>query len=134
MLPFRHFLYPGDVSWTEEGHHFAWHMMLREKDVGIRFYVIAPATGTRGLVKVSDFLNERQISRMGKDLQIYVLNIAALNGRKPQLLMDPTVDYCAVQRSWFPQPWIVPLEEPLRAESWSAPLDQWEQILDLDVP
>ncbi|WP_367017809.1 HTTM domain-containing protein [Bremerella sp. JC817] len=156
ILPFRHFLYPGDVSWTEEGHHFAWHMMLREKDVGIRFYVVDPATGTRGLVKVSDFLNERQISRMGKDpdmviefvhhvrdhyrkhlgkdLQIYVLNIAALNGRKPQLLMDPTVDYCAVQRSWLPQPWIVPLEEPLRAEGWSAPLDQWEHILDLDVP
>ncbi|EAQ79258.1 HTTM domain-containing protein [Blastopirellula marina] len=156
LLPFRHYAYPGDVSWTEEGHHFAWHMMLREKDVGIRFYVVDAANGQRGLIRVEDFLNERQLSRMGKDadmviefvhhvrdhyrersgkeLEIYVLNIAALNGRKPQLLMDPTVNYAAVERSWSPQPWIMPLTESLRVEGWKAPLDQWEQILDLDLP
>lgn len=156
LLPLRHFAYPGDVSWTEEGHHFAWHMMLREKDVGIRFYVVHAQSGQRGLIRVEDFLNERQLSRMGKDpdmviefvhhvrdhyrersgkeLDIYVLNIAALNGRKPQLLMDPTINYSAVQRGWSSQPWIRPLEEPLLAKGWSAPLDQWEQILDLDLP
>lgn len=32
LVPFRHFLYPGNVSWTEEGHRFAWHMKLRSKD------------------------------------------------------------------------------------------------------
>ncbi|HUG89615.1 MAG TPA: HTTM domain-containing protein [Planctomycetaceae bacterium] len=31
LLPFRHFLYPGDVNWTEEGHKFSWHMKLRSK-------------------------------------------------------------------------------------------------------
>ena len=31
LVPFRHLLYPGNVSWTEEGHRFAWHMKLRAK-------------------------------------------------------------------------------------------------------
>ncbi|MDX5442717.1 MAG: HTTM domain-containing protein, partial [Hymenobacteraceae bacterium] len=31
LVPLRHFLYPGNVNWTEEGHKFAWHMMLRSK-------------------------------------------------------------------------------------------------------
>jgi vitamin K-dependent gamma-carboxylase len=31
-FPLRHFaLYPSNPSWTEEGHHGAWHMMLRSK-------------------------------------------------------------------------------------------------------
>ena len=156
LFPFRHFLYPGNVSWNEEGHHFAWHMMLREKDVGIRFYAYDPATNKRGLIKVEEFLNSRQLSRMGKDpdmvlefihyvrdhyrerqnteLEIYVLNIASLNGRKPQLLMDPRVNYAAVERVWSHQPWVIPLEEPLTAESWNVPLDQWESVLNLDIP
>lgn len=156
LFPFRHFLYPGNVSWNEEGHHFAWHMMLREKDVGIRFYAYDPATNKRGLIKVEEFLNSRQLSRMGKDpdmvlefihyvrdhyrerqnteLEIYVLNIASLNGRKPQLLMDPRVNYAAVERVWSHQSWVIPLEEPLPAESWNVPLDQWESVLNLDIP
>tara|TARA_R110002095_G_scaffold116484_2_gene101632 strand:- start:1248 stop:2783 length:1536 start_codon:yes stop_codon:yes gene_type:complete len=156
IFPFRHFLYPGNVSWNEEGHHFAWHMMLREKNVGIRFYAYDPSTNQRGLIKVEEFLNSRQLSRMGKDpdmvlefvhhvrdhyrehknteLEIYVLNIASLNGRKPQLLMDPKLNYAAVDRVWTPQPWVVPLKEPLPEKSWNMPLDQWEKILDLDIP
>jgi hypothetical protein len=31
LVPFRHWLYPGSVHWTEEGHLFAWHMKLRYK-------------------------------------------------------------------------------------------------------
>ncbi|MFP6644680.1 MAG: HTTM domain-containing protein [Candidatus Latescibacterota bacterium] len=33
LLPVRPWLYPGDASWTEEGHRFSWRMMLREKRV-----------------------------------------------------------------------------------------------------
>lgn len=33
LVPFRHHLYPGNVSWTEEGHRFSWHMKLRIKQV-----------------------------------------------------------------------------------------------------
>jgi vitamin K-dependent gamma-carboxylase len=29
LVSLCHFSYPGNVSWTQEGHRFAWHMMLR---------------------------------------------------------------------------------------------------------
>lgn len=155
LFPFRHFLYPGNVNWTEEGHHFAWHMMLREKDVAIRFFVFDEQTGQRGLLKVSDFLNQRQLSRMGKDadmildfvhhvrdhyaehgrtIQIRVLTLTSLNGRKPQLMIDPQLDYAQIERRWGPQPWIVPLTEPLRPDGWYVPMAQWEQILADQIP
>ena len=38
-LPLRHFLYPGPVHWTEQGHPFAWHLMLRHKTSTARFRV-----------------------------------------------------------------------------------------------
>ncbi|MCA9068216.1 MAG: HTTM domain-containing protein, partial [Planctomycetaceae bacterium] len=40
LIPFRHLLYPGNVSWTEEGHRFSWHMKLRSKVVS-EFILIA---------------------------------------------------------------------------------------------
>lgn len=30
-VPLRHFLYPGQTYWSEQGHHFSWHMMQRTK-------------------------------------------------------------------------------------------------------
>ena len=157
LMPFRHLLYPGRSSWTEEGHQFSWHMMLREKNVAIRFYIHDPQRGKKGILQVSSFLNYRQLSRMGRDadmildfahfvrdhyrehdregLQIYVLNLVSLNGRKPQLMLDPLLDCASTERLLvFPQPWILPLEEPLRAEAWSVPVEDWEKVLDLDLP
>ena len=46
LLPLRHFIYPGNVSWTEEGNLFAWHMMLRHKAVEARFFLIDRVAGT----------------------------------------------------------------------------------------
>src|SRR5690606_12912505 len=37
-IPMRPWFYPGDPSWTEEGHQFSWHMMLRSKDGKPTFY------------------------------------------------------------------------------------------------
>jgi len=157
LFPFRHVLYPGHPSWTEEGHYFSWHMMLREKNVAIRFYVRNPLRGKKGFVQVSSFLNYRQLSCMGRDadmtlqfahfvrdhyrehgqdgLEIYVLSLVSLNGRKPQLMLDPRLDYAKVERKILaPQPWILPLTEPLRAKGWSEPVEKWEEVLVLDLP
>lgn len=156
LFPFRGILYPQAAIWTEEGHHFAWQMMLREKDVGIRFYIRNPRTGGGGVVDVSSFLTERQMSRMGKDsdmiltfvhflrdhfrkhgqgtLQIRVLALVSLNGRKPQLMLDPGYDYAQVPRIWGPQPWILPLKEPLRRDPWVVPLTEWEQHVEAPSP
>lgn len=156
LFPFRHFIYPGDVSWTEEGHHFAWHMMLREKSVGIRFLIQDEVARKRGFLNVDGILHERQLSRMGKDpdmildfvhfirdqrrshgeneVEIRALALASLNGRKPQLLMDPTIDYAAVDRVWGTQPWIVPLREPLPTAGWDIPQSQWADALRDLIP
>ena len=64
LWPFRHFLYPRKVSWNEEGHHFSWHRMLHDKGVGIRFSLFDRSTGKPDRLKVSTFLNERQLSRI----------------------------------------------------------------------
>ena len=46
LLPFRHWLYPGDVNWTEEGHRFSWHMKLRDKDCTVfNLRLIDPENG-----------------------------------------------------------------------------------------
>ena len=65
-------------------------------------------------------------------LQIRVLALVSLNGRKPQLMLDPDTDYAQVARTWGPQPWILPLREPLRKDPWVVPLTEWEQHDKLD--
>jgi hypothetical protein len=156
VFPLRCLLYPGRAIWTEEGHHFAWHMMLREKDVGIRFYVRDPATGGGGVIDLRSFLTSRQLSRMAKDsdmiltfvhflrdhfrehgrgdLQIRVLALVSLNGRKPQLMLDSNLDYARVARQLGSQPWILPLHEPLRNDPWTVPLEDWEQHVACPTP
>lgn len=47
LLPLRHLLYAGDPSWTEEGHRYAWHMKLRDKDAEAVFHVVDGQTGQR---------------------------------------------------------------------------------------
>ena len=49
-----------------------------------------------------------------KDIEVYATALASLNGRKPQLLIDPTVDLASQRRTLLPSPWILPLREPLR--------------------
>lgn len=156
LFPLRCLLYPAPAIWTEEGHLFAWHMLLREKDVGLRFYIRDPKTGKGGIVDLRSFLTTRQLSRMSKDsdmiltfvhylrdhyrshgkgiLQIRVLALVSLNGRKPQLMMDPDIDYAQVDRTWGLQPWILPLREPLRRDPWVVPLDEWEDHVKTPSP
>jgi hypothetical protein len=153
IVPFRHFLYPQSESWTEEGHFFAWHMMLREKNVGLRFYATNPQTGNTGSVDVRPYISERQIRRLGKDpdmildfvhflhgellkqgnaeIEIHVLALASLNGRRPQPMVDPTIDLAKVPRTLFHQNIIVPLTEPLREQAWDVPMLEWETHPDL---
>ncbi|QDT39636.1 HTTM domain-containing protein [Stratiformator vulcanicus] len=45
LMPLRHWLYPGDVSWTEEGHKYAWHMKLRVKVADYAHFFIVGEDG-----------------------------------------------------------------------------------------
>ena len=149
VLPFRHLAYPGNPSWTEQGQLFAWRMMLRQKTTAIRFFGHDPGTGRQGVLDVRPFLNPRQMAAMSRDpdlivqfaqkleeyhvrhgvprLEIRVKAYVSLNGRKPQLLIDPAVDLTQVSRGERCASWILPLTEPLRHNAWDVPIDQWEK-------
>ena len=77
------------------------------------------------------YLTSRQLSKMGgnpdmtlllchyfdtllhdagyPNIEIRVKANISLNGREPQLLIDPTVDLTKVERSLMPTNWILPL-------------------------
>jgi hypothetical protein len=134
LLPLRHLLYPGDPSWTEEGHRFAWRMKLHVKQaVRPRFEVVAD--GARHAVDVDQHLARWQSLRMATrphmvhqfalylaelwrarghaDVQVFASVRAALNGRPLRRLVDPRVDLAAEPRTLCPAAWILPLTEPL---------------------
>jgi hypothetical protein len=133
LVPLRHYLYPGSVSWTEEGHCFSWHMMLRDKQATATFRVTTPATGETHEVDASDFLTPRQERKMvGRprrilkfahhladeyaarghaDAEVRVESAVSLNGRAPQPLVDESVDLAKVKNSILPADWILPLAE-----------------------
>ena len=156
LAPFRHYLYPGNSNWTEEAHHFAWRMMLREKNSAVRIYGTDVRTGRTGEVDVTPYITQRQVSRFGKnpdmildlshflarefsdtaqsDIEIRVLAMSSLNGRKPQLLFDPNLNLVDIERTWRSQPWISPLKEKLRQPAWDIPMHQWEEVLGIEPP
>jgi hypothetical protein len=133
LIPMRHWLYAGDASWTEEGHYFAWRMMLRDKRAEVRFRVTDPATGNTFEPDPRQWLTERQLWRMARrpDLihqfarylsdefegaEVRVDSLVSLNGRRRQAMVDPTVNLAAEPYRWLSAAsWIPPNREPLRA-------------------
>lgn len=131
LFPFRHVLYPGNVSWTEEGHMYSWHMKLRSKGGRARFLIKDPDSGRAFTIDPEDYLNSRQERKMSTrptmilqfahwlrdnyraqgmaSVEVYALVTASLNGREAQDLIDPTVNLAEVEWSIWPASWIVPL-------------------------
>jgi hypothetical protein len=135
VFPLRHYLYPGNVSWTEEGHNFAWHMKLRTKTGEAVFTVTHPESGQTWTIKPEDYLASHQVTKMTtkpdlilqfvhylaeekrrdgyENVEVRARVMVSLNGRAPQLLIDPTVDLAKEQLSLLPTRWILPLSTPL---------------------
>jgi vitamin K-dependent gamma-carboxylase-like protein len=135
LVPLRHLLYPGDVLWTEEGHRFSWRMKLRDKDGDARFLITDPASGREWAVNPRAYLGSRQRDRLAGDpdmilqfshflaeekrkqgfpnVQVHALVMATVNGRGPQLLINPAVDLAKERRTLGHARWIMPLTEPL---------------------
>ncbi|HJQ32589.1 MAG TPA: HTTM domain-containing protein [Pyrinomonadaceae bacterium] len=142
LMPLRHFLYPGEVSWTEEGHQFSWHMKLRDKTATAVFNLRDPASGRTWTVDLRQ-CKTRQCDKMAgqpdmiiqfahhlaeekrregyPDVEVRATVSASMNGRRPQLLIDPEVNLAKVRRSMWPASWIVPLTEPLPAPGAEQP-------------
>lgn len=135
LIPVRFLLYPGNPSWTEEGHRFAWMMKLRDKKGQATFTVRDPATGQLWLADPWDYLELYQVRKVATrpelvrqfahhladhwaaaygvpDAEVRARVCVSLNGRKAALMIDPTVDLTQVEPHIGSASWILPLNEP----------------------
>jgi len=133
LLPLRHFFYPGDSNWTEEGHRMAWRMMLRSKSGTVVMRVVDLENGETWRVHPRDMLSPKQARRVatrpdmlwrfsryvreryereGRQVAVYADTRVSLNGRRSQPLVDSSVDLSRAPWNWlWPHPWLVPLRE-----------------------
>jgi hypothetical protein len=133
-VPLRHWLYPGEVNWTEEGHVLSWRMKLRDKRAGGVFVIRDPEMNVEWELEARSYLRPFQLERMisrpdmirqfagyleetiesnSEDLEVRARISASLHGRPVQPLVDPAIDLTRVGFSLAPAPWIVPLQYPL---------------------
>lgn len=134
LFPLRHFLYPGMVHWTEEGHRFSWHMMLNSKSGTATFVVTDPVTRETWNVNPREYLTRRQTKEVAtcpdmtlqfahflaeaeaaahnytNPLQVRVISKVSLNGRPPQPLVDSNVNLAAIKRDLKHANWILPFK------------------------
>lgn len=132
LLPLRHFAYPGNVRWTEEGYLFAWRVMLTEKAGIVHYRVRDQDTGKTWLVTPDDYLTPLQVERMAfqpdlilqtahfiaddfatqgyDDVEVRAEAFVSWNGRMNGRLIDPEVNLAAVKPSITPKKWILPYE------------------------
>lgn len=141
LIPLRHWLYPGDVNWTEEGHRFAWHMKLRDKEAVLHLYLTDPRTGETREISPAVDLSARQLDEMSTrpDMVLHYAHYLAkrfsragqprpmvrvdlhvsLNGRPYQPLINPSVNLADVPLvSLKPANWILPLTIPLQSRTY----------------
>lgn len=157
LLPLRPGFYPGDANWNEKGHRYAWRMMLRHKEALLHFKVVDNQTDEHLFLPSTtvvtayqsvraDYHPElilqtaRQLALAARefgvaDCSIYACALVSLNGRKPKLIIDPSVDLLTVTNElpdseWmFPDPGeLEPSELQARhwgSKPWTEPLETW---------
>ncbi len=130
VVPFRHWLYPGEVAWTEEGHLYSWRMKLRDKQSDLAFRVRDSKSGYQWEIEPGDFLTPRQKARMpgmpdlihqfaihirdeyrklyNMEVEVHVDTKVSLNGRVSAALIDPNADLAKEARNPWPKRWITP--------------------------
>jgi len=133
LYPLRHNFIPGNVSWTEEGHRYAWHMKLRQKNAKVKFKVVNNETGKTRKINPKDKLSKRQARKMStrpdmilqyahhlskkynkkgdQDISVYAQAKAKLNDRDYQELIDPEIDLSKRRYNVFKNDWITPLKK-----------------------
>lgn len=124
VLPLRHHLIPGDVTWTEDGHRLSWRMMLRTKSGVVTLLARSPSAQRTWFIDQSEWLTTQQQNKVAtnpeflrqfvdvlrreieraegiRDLEIYAKGSrVSLNGTETRRLYDPDVDLC--REPWHP--------------------------------
>ena len=128
-LPLRHFAYPGNVRWAEEGYLFSWRVMLTEKKGLVSFRVRVPGESREWLVYPDAYLTPGQVERMSHQpdlilatahiiredwasrgysgIQVYSDAYASWNGRPAARLIDPSINLAEVKAGLGPRDWVL---------------------------
>jgi hypothetical protein len=110
-------------------------MKLRTKEGEAVFTLTHPGSGQTWTIKPEDYLKPHQLMKMitkpdlilqfaryladekrregYENVEVRADIMVSLNGRQPQLLVDPNVDLTKEEVSLLPARWIMPLTTPL---------------------
>lgn len=129
-MPLRHYAYPGNVRWNDEGYRFAWRVMLTEKVGFVQYRVRDPAGGQSWTVFPEDYLTPLQVERMAiqPDMILQTAHFiasdfaargypgvvvtadafVAFNGRANARLIDPNANLADIKPGLAPKWWVLP--------------------------
>lgn len=121
-LPMRHWFFPGDVNWTEEGHRLSWRMMLRSKSGYVNFKVVNPANDSTFMVdqllhltrdqrhnvatkpdmcwQYIQVLKKEYATQGLENVEIYAIGKVSLNGKQRTALYNPEMNLATAE--WKP--------------------------------
>lgn len=130
LVPLRHRLYDGSVSWHEQGMRFAWKVMVREKNATVTYLVHDDDTGRSFEAYPHTYLTPRQLrefatqpdmilalahhvaadfrARGMRAPRVHADTWVSLNGRPKARLIDPSVDLTTVHDGFGRARWIAP--------------------------
>lgn len=120
LLPLRHWTYPDDVLWTEEGHRLSWRMMLRSRGATLTVYTKEKDSTDKKKYDYKKLLSKKQKrsvkskpdliwqlaqrikeeeAKEGRDVQVFVKSKVKINGGAYYPFIDPKVDLAS-------EPWL----------------------------
>ena len=129
IVPLRHWAYPGNVRWNEDGYRFSWRVMLTEKTGHVQYRVTDVDTGREWLAHPEDYLTPVQTERMayqpdmilalahiiaedaserGRNVKVRADSFVTFNGRPAARFVDPDVDLTSVHSGIGPKSWVLP--------------------------
>lgn len=146
LVPLRHWVYPGDVKWTEEGHRFAWRMKLRSRDGHAEIFVREKGTRQNETINLRDYLLPWQIDEMatrpdmllffakylkrdllekrGKIYSVHAHSFISVNGRAEQVYFSSDWDLAEISRFGRRSEWMYPFQNtPLPMDAGTIALD-----------
>ena len=122
LSPLRHHLYPGKVSWTEDGHQFSWRMKLRTKTGRVVYYILDPSIKNMQMIFPQKYLTKKQyreiigkpdsilefahfLKNMFPGLKIYASSFVSLNGQSSREMIKQ-IDLSLEDRKLGSYDWI----------------------------
>lgn len=122
VLPLRHWLIPGDVLLTEEGHRMSWRMKLRIKKGVIQYKVLDKKTEALTFIDPADSMTawqahtlatkpdfiwqfaqriKKSYQEKGVDVSVFAIGSVSINNKPYVTLINPDVDLASEKWHFF---------------------------------